>query len=79
MPNSGGKTGLDVLSDPGLNKSTAFSVAERDRLKLRGLLPAAVCTQRVQIARGCITIFGNLRRAGARSVQRGIWGEKESD
>ena len=52
------KTGLDVLNDPGINKSTAFSDVERDTLKLRGLLPAAVCTQRVQIAR----VMGNVRR-----------------
>lgn len=58
MLESDGKTGLDVLKDARLNKSTAFSEAERNRFRLRGLLPAAVCTQRVQIAR----VMENVRR-----------------
>ena len=31
--------GLAVLSNPALNKSTAFTEEERDRFGLRGLLP----------------------------------------
>ena len=58
MQETDGKTGLDVLNDPGLNKSTAFSDVERDTLKLRGLLPAAVCSKRVQISR----VMENVRR-----------------
>jgi malate dehydrogenase (oxaloacetate-decarboxylating)(NADP+) len=50
--------GVDVLNDAGLNKSTGFSEAERDRLNLRGLLPAAVLPQPVQLDR----VMTNLRR-----------------
>jgi malate dehydrogenase (oxaloacetate-decarboxylating)(NADP+) len=50
--------GLALLRDPALNKGTAFSDAERDRLGLRGLLPPHVCSQQEQIAR----VLENLRR-----------------
>ena len=33
------KTGKDILSDAWYNKGTAFTMAEKDRLGLRGLLP----------------------------------------
>ncbi|KAG6528088.1 hypothetical protein ZIOFF_010237 [Zingiber officinale] len=33
------KRSLDILHDPWFNKGTAFSMTERDRLDLRGLLP----------------------------------------
>ena len=36
----GGKHGIDVLHDPQLNKSTAFTEPEREALGLTGLLPA---------------------------------------
>jgi len=49
--------GMAVLHDPGLNKGTAFTEEERDRLGLHGLLPPAVCTQQVQMER----VLGNLR------------------
>ncbi len=55
-----GLTGLEVLQDPALNKSTAFTEEERRRLKLNGLLPSAVCSQEAQIDR----VLGNLRRKG---------------
>ena len=51
-------TGFNVLLNAALNKSTAFTEEERDRLKLRGLLPAAVGSQATQIAR----VLENLRR-----------------
>ena len=34
--------GSDVLTDPLFNKGTAFKSGERDRLKIRGLLPPRV-------------------------------------
>ena len=34
--------GIDVLQDPRLNKGTGFTEAERDSLKLRGLVPPRV-------------------------------------
>ena len=33
------RRGIAVLQDPGLNKSTAFTEAERQALGLTGLLP----------------------------------------
>jgi malate dehydrogenase (oxaloacetate-decarboxylating)(NADP+) len=43
--------GLDLLDRPLLNKGTAFTDDERDRLGLRGLLPARVSTMEEQVAR----------------------------
>ena len=51
-------TGVDLLHSPALNKSTAFSEEERDRLKIRGLLPATVGTMDTQLER----VLANLRR-----------------
>jgi malate dehydrogenase (oxaloacetate-decarboxylating)(NADP+) len=50
--------GLDVLQDPALNKSTAFTREERERYGLRGLLPPAILTQELQLVRS----LENLRR-----------------
>ena len=50
--------GYDVLNDKSLSKSTAHTLAERERYGLRGLLPHAVSTQDVQISR----VLENLRR-----------------
>jgi len=51
-------TGIALLQDPSLNKGTAFTEAERDRLHLRGLLPPHVSTQEQQLAR----VLENFRR-----------------
>ncbi|KAI8545541.1 hypothetical protein RHMOL_Rhmol07G0047700 [Rhododendron molle] len=45
------KQGLDILHDPWFNKGTAFSMTERDRLDLRGLLPPNVMSSEQQIER----------------------------
>lgn len=58
MPDTKSPSGFDILRDPALNKSTAFTEEERDRLKLRGLLPAAVCHQPLQLER----VMANIRR-----------------
>ncbi|MBV8047007.1 MAG: NAD-dependent malic enzyme [Paludibacterium sp.] len=42
---------LDVLSNPLLNKGTAFTEAERDELHLHGFLPPSVQTLEEQVAR----------------------------
>jgi hypothetical protein len=39
------KRGIDLLHDPQLNKSTAFTAAERETLGLAGFLPAAMNTE----------------------------------
>ncbi|HUJ27205.1 MAG TPA: NAD-dependent malic enzyme [Myxococcales bacterium] len=43
--------GTDPLHDPALHKGTAFTLAERDALGLRGLLPPRVCTLEEQVDR----------------------------
>lgn len=53
-----GLTGLALLNNSQYNKSTAFTEDERERFKLRGLLPAAVSSQRLQSER----VMENLRR-----------------
>ncbi|KAL2251261.1 NAD-dependent malic enzyme 62 kDa isoform, mitochondrial [Sesamum indicum] len=45
------KRSLDILHDPWFNKGTAFSMTERDRLDLRGLLPPNVMSPEQQIER----------------------------
>ena len=45
------KRGIDLLRDPQLNKSTAFTTAEREALGLTGLLPAAVDAEETQVQR----------------------------
>ena len=58
MSDTKSPTGFDILRNPALNKSTAFTDEERDRLKLRGLLPAAICPQPLQLER----VMENIRR-----------------
>ncbi len=52
------KRSVELLHDPALNKSTAFSREEREQYGLRGLLPYFISDQKTQITR----IMGNLRR-----------------
>ena len=49
--------GMTLLRDPLLNKGTAFSESERDKLGLRGLLPPCVLTMQAQAER----VLTNLR------------------
>ena len=44
-------SGFDVLFNPNLNKGTAFTEEEREKYKLRGLLPPGVCDPGVQLKR----------------------------
>lgn len=44
------KVGVAILRDPLLNKGCAFDTAERDRLRLRGLLPSKQLTIKEQVA-----------------------------
>ena len=43
--------GVQLLQDPTLNKGTAFTEQERDRLQIRGLLPPRILTQEQQVAK----------------------------
>jgi malate dehydrogenase (oxaloacetate-decarboxylating)(NADP+) len=52
------KRNVELLHDPALNKSTAFTREEREQFGLRGLLPYIVSDQQTQVTR----IMGNLRR-----------------
>jgi len=54
-------TGFDVLHDPALNKGTAFTEEERDKLGIRGLLPPRVFTQEEQDRR----VLENFNRKGS--------------
>jgi malate dehydrogenase (oxaloacetate-decarboxylating)(NADP+) len=45
------KRGIDLLRDPQINKSTAFTEAEREELGLTGLLPTAVDSEETQLQR----------------------------
>ena len=51
-------TGFDVLLNPAMNKGTAFTEKERERYKLRGLLPPRVSAPDVQLHRA----LENMRR-----------------
>src|SRR5579875_2712922 len=50
-PASQPPTGYDLLRNPRLNKGTAFTEAERRAFRLEGLLPPAVTTLALQVAR----------------------------
>src|SRR3981189_2859443 len=46
-----GKRGIDVLREPELNKSTAFTEAEKEALGIVGLLPDVTETEDLQLSR----------------------------
>jgi malate dehydrogenase (oxaloacetate-decarboxylating)(NADP+) len=50
-PRGGAKRDIEVLLDPTLNKSTAFSEAERQALGLVGLVPDITETEDLQLRR----------------------------
>jgi malate dehydrogenase (oxaloacetate-decarboxylating)(NADP+) len=50
-PLAGGKRGIDLLHDPALNKSTAFTEAERQAFGLVGLVPDVAETEELQLRR----------------------------
>jgi malate dehydrogenase (oxaloacetate-decarboxylating)(NADP+) len=50
-PTLDGKRGIDVLHDAELNKSTAFTEAEKEALGLVGLIPDVTETEDVQLSR----------------------------
>ncbi len=60
--------GLAVLNNPKLNKGTAFTEQERDRLGLTGLLPCAITSQQAQIRK----ILSTLRRKSS-NIERYIF------
>lgn len=62
------KKGYDVLHNARLNKSTAFTKEERERLGLRGLLPHAVGTLEIQQKR----VLANLHRKNS-DIERYIF------
>ena len=45
------KRGIDVLQDPSLNKSTAFTEAEKQALGIIGLVPDVTETEDLQLSR----------------------------
>ncbi len=53
-----GERGVKLIHNPVMNKGTAFSLEERERLGLKGLLPPRVITQEMQARR----IVENLRK-----------------
>jgi malate dehydrogenase (oxaloacetate-decarboxylating)(NADP+) len=57
QPPSDLRQGVKILHDPVRNKGTAFTDAERDALKLKGLLPARVHSMAEQELR----VLGNVR------------------
>jgi len=58
MKNLKETSGFDVLFNPALNKGTAFTESEREKNKLRGLLPPGVSDPDVQLDRA----LQNMRR-----------------
>jgi response regulator of citrate/malate metabolism len=59
MDRSGSARGRDVLSNPLINRGTAFSHRQRDQLGVTGLLPSGISTIETQLAR----VYEQYRRA----------------
>ena len=51
LPEPTALRGVDILNDPHLNKGTAFTPQEREKLGLRGLLPPRIMSVDKQLAR----------------------------
>ena len=68
MPHPSYPVGFDVLQNPRLNKSTAFTAEEIENYKLRGLIPPAICSQEAQIQR----VMENLHRKNS-DIERYIF------
>jgi malate dehydrogenase (oxaloacetate-decarboxylating)(NADP+) len=56
--NSWKSIGREILFNAKLNKGSAFTTEERKEYHLHGLVPAAICTQEIQMIR----VLENLRR-----------------
>ncbi|KAL6175378.1 hypothetical protein ACLB2K_052019 [Fragaria x ananassa] len=67
------KRSLDILHDPWFNKGTSFSITERDRLDLRGLLPPNVMTSDQQIERFSIMWREIKLLAASKPVIASMW------
>ena len=65
--------GVDLLSDPVLNKGSAFTPEERDVLGLRGLLPPRAFSLQEQADRNLL----NLRKRSS-AVRKMPWGRRNS-
>eukprot|EP01135_Chromosphaera_perkinsii_P000286 Nk52_evm55s62 gene=Nk52_evmTU55s62 len=68
------KYGIEILNDARINKGTAFSERERDRLGIRGLLPPVVFS----IEEQCKRIYAAYHRAGQTSDRDKAIGRMEN-
>ena len=64
--------GVDILHDPLWNKGTAFSVPERDRLNLRGLLPPRVRSLEYQIPRA-MKMLRSFGEGAEADMRKNLW------
>ena len=62
------KRGAALLSDPLLNKGTAFTLEERELFDLEGLLPTEVTDPETQVSRG----FEHIAAKGANPLEKYI-------
>eukprot|EP01099_Mayorella_cantabrigiensis_P004095 TRINITY_DN307_c0_g1_i1.p1 TRINITY_DN307_c0_g1~~TRINITY_DN307_c0_g1_i1.p1 ORF type:complete len:120 (-),score=19.42 TRINITY_DN307_c0_g1_i1:47-406(-) len=64
------RVGVEILHDCWFNKGTAFSERERDRLRIRGLLPANIFTIEEQLHRAYIS-FHRQGQSSLRDKEKG--------